>query len=476
MNINVLLIHNNNGENMKVIKSILEELSPSSDYIYNKIIICNNTLYYIYNEVLCDSKSINEYILGKIVLFNKNMINNIGDNLPNCNTKIIEYNEIINYLNNGYFILIFDKIYACELKSNLDRGVVNVTSELSISGSKDSFSEVFNTNLGLIRKRIKSSHLKCSCLNIGRYTESKIGLLYIDDICKESLVNNIRNKLLKIDIDGIIDSSYLKKALETNKSIFPTIMISERPDKASMALLEGKVVVLVDNSPYVLIIPSLFFDFFHTTDDYFQKNFNTSFIRIIRLLAFLISIFVPAIYISVTTRNYNLVPLPLLLVLKAGRTFVPFPAYIEAIFMICCFEILKESDLRMSSTTGSSISILGGLILGDAAVAAGVVSPIMIIVIAISSIAGLIFNSIELVNALRFYKILLLILSTILGIYGIVLGTVFLIYNISTTKIFGFKYFYLDKNELKDSFFRIDSKINKRNVNLTNNTIRGRYK
>ena len=143
----------------------------------------------------------------------------------------------------------------------------------------------------------------------------------------------------------------------------------------------------------------------------------------------MIAIFLPGIYIAVTTRNYDLVPFPLLMILKAGRTFVPFPAYIEALFMIICFEILKESDLRMSSTTGSAVSILGGLILGDAAVSAGIVSPIMIIIIAISSIAALIFPTVELVNAIRFYKILLLFLAALFGIYGVFLGTVYLLYH-----------------------------------------------
>ena len=273
-----------------------------------------------------------------------------------------------------------------------------------------------------------------------------------------------------------MDSSYLKFSLEDGKNLFPTIMMSERPDKCSMALLEGKVVILVENSCYGLILPSFLLDFFHTTDDYFQKSFNTTFIRIIRLFAFLIAVFLPALYISVTTRNYELVPFPLLLMLKAGRSFVPFPAYIEALFMIIAFEILKESDLRMSTTSGSAVSILGGLILGDAAVSAGIVSPIMIIIIAISSIAGLIFTSIELVNALRIYKIFLLILGTILGIYGVIFGGIIMFINIFKTKIFGFKYLEIDKNEIKDSIVKIDDNVRKRNTRLTNNVLRGRYK
>ena len=362
------------------------------------------------------------------------------------------------------------------LFSKLGRNISTVTSELSLTGPKDSFTEIYDTNLGLIKKRITSTKLKLKELNIGKYTNTKVGILYIDDICKESIINHVTNRLSKIDIDGIIDSSYLKYSLENKFNLFPTIILTERPDKCSMALLEGKIIVLVDNSCFALILPSFFIDFFHTTDDYYQKSINTSFIRIIRLLAFIIAIFIPALYISVTTRNYNLIPLPLLLMLKAGRTFVPFPAYIEALFMIICFEILKESDLRMSNTSGSAISILGGLILGDAAVAAGIVSPIMIIIIAISSIAGLIFTSIELSNTLRTYKILLLILSTFLGIYGVYIGLVILFYNILTTKIFGYSYLSLDKNELKDSIIKLDTNIKYRNSKLTNNIKRGSLK
>ena len=357
-----------------------------------------------------------------------------------------------------------------------DRAVSIIQSELGLSGPKDSFNEDLNTNLELIKKRIKSDKLKIDNINIGKYTNTSINILYIDGIVKKDLVNHVKKNLNKIDIDGIIDSSYLKNSLENNFNLFPTLMASERPDKCSMALLEGKIVILVDNSPYALILPSFFIDFFHTTDDYYQKAINTSFIRIIRFIAFLIAIFVPAIYISVTTRNYDLIPYDLLLVLKAGRTFVPFPAYIEALFMIVCFEILKESDLRMGNKSGSAISILGGLILGDAAVAAGIVSPIMIIVIAISSIAGLIFTSIELSNALRNYKILILVLSTIFGIYGVILGLFILLINLFSTETFGYNYLNIDKHEIKDSIIKINTNTRYRNSKLSSNVKRGRYK
>lgn len=451
--------------------------SLSKDYIQATIKVKGIKITYIYNETLIDTRNFNNLILEKLYLLNKKELKKLNIYFPYCNIKTISKNDIATYLNDGYVALIINNIiYTCEIKSNLDRGVQLIESELSLGGSKDSFSEIFNTNLGLIRRRIKSESLKLKTLTIGKYTNTKIAILYIDEICKMDLIHHIEKKLNKINIDGILDSSYLKYSLETKNQLFPTIIQTERPDKCSMALLEGKAVILVDNSPYALILPSFFLDFFHTTDDYFQKAFHTSFIRLIRVFAFIIAIETPAIYISVTTRNYDIIPYPLLLILKAGRTFVPFPAYIEALFMIICFEILKESDLRMSSTSGSAISILGGLILGDAAVAAGIVSPIMIIVIAISSIAGLIFHSNELVNTLRTYKILLLILSTLFGVYGVFIGNIHIIIQILNTEIFGYNYLSIDKNELKDSIIKIDTNIKKRNSKLTYNIIRGRYK
>lgn len=465
---------------MVSINELKKKVSPSNDYVFKKIKIDGKTIFLIFNAVLTDGGSIDENILRKLVLLNRKELKHIENYLPIRNIKIIKNEEILYYVNNGYLVVVTNKIYACEVKVKLDRGINMVDGELTIAGPKDSFTENFNSNLGLIRKRIKSSNLKVIDLEIGRSSKTKVGILYVKDIVKEEIPSRIMEVLSKIDIDGIIDSSYLKTALEGQKSYFPTIMMSERPDKSSMALLEGKVVIIVDMSPYALILPSFFIDFFHTTDDYYQKSFNTTFIRIIRLLAFFIAIFTPALYISVTTRNYNLIPLDLLLVLKAGRTFVPFPAYIEALFMIVCFEILKESDLRMSYTSGSSISILGGLILGDAAVSAGIVSPIMIIVIAISSIAGLIFSSVELENAIRIYKIFLLILGTIWGIYGVSIGAIYIAYKLLTLKMFGIPYLVpfipLEKNELKDTFIKGEQSVKKRNSFLTKNIIRGKYK
>ena len=463
----------------KIVNDIRKRL-PSKDYVYKKIKIDKKELYLIFNEVLCSGDEINESILKRLTLLNhKNF--DLENKLPANNIKIIKKDEIISYVNKGFVVcLTDDMIFAIEEKQKLERGITTIESELSLNGPKDSFSESFNTNLGLIRRRIKSEDLWWDEVTLGKSTETKVGILYMNNIVDKDLVEKVKARLNLIDIDGIIDSSYLKDNLENNNSFFPTISSTERPDKVAMSLLEGKVAIIVDMSSYVLILPNFFIDFFHTVDDYYQKSINVTFIRCIRILAFFISIFIPAYYIAVTTYNQNSIFLSLLLLLKAQRTAVPFPAIVEALFMIISFEILRESDLRMSSTTGSAISILGGLILGDAAVSAGIMSPIMIIVIAISSIAGFVFTSIELVNAIRLYRIIFLLLATVLGVYGIYLGAIYLLYKLITLTSFDKPYLApfspFIKNEMNDAIYKRDNKGEKsRNPLLTNNKKRGKY-
>lgn len=467
----------------QIIENLKQQTGVSKDYIYRHFTIDKVELDLIFNEVLTSSDNINDFILTRLTKLKRRALKNLVNTLPDRNILEIKEDEILYYVNNGFLVIITKyQMLAIEERINLDRGVSEVSSEINIKGPKDAFSETFNINLGLIRKRIKSCDLECFDTIIGRKTETRVGILYMRNITDQDLIEKVKLKLSTIDIDGIIDSTYLKENLESkNNSFFPTVMSTERPDKASMALLEGKVVVIVDMSPYVLIMPNFFLDFFHTVDDYYQKPANTTFIRLVRLFAFIIAIFVPALYIMVTTHNHDFISLDILLSLKAQRESVPFSALTEALFMMLCFEILRESDVRMSATSGSAISILGGLILGDAAVSAGIISPIMIIVIAISAISGLTFTSIELVSAIRWWRLIMMILAAAFGVTGIIIGTIALFIRLLTIKNFDRKYLTpfipFIKSELKDSFIKTDNEGEKyRNRALTHNVKRGHFR
>ena len=467
-----------------VICMLLEKIKQNinlEDIIYRDIKMSNKTITVIEIDTITNSFDINNFILKRLTILEKqsDLYNYLYNNIPCVNMKeLTDYKEAIKLLLNAFTIMVIDdKAIAFETINFPIRGVSESTYEKAITGPKDSFIEHLNTNIGLIRKRIKSPNLKLENVNVGKYSNTQVSIMYIDGIAKTDLKDKILNKIKDINIDGIIDSGYLKKYLTKSKSIFPTIKVTERPDLSSQALLEGKIVILVDNSPNALILPSFFIDYFHTSDDYYQKHVNITFIRIIRLLAFIISIILPSFYIAITTYNVDFIPINLLVNFISQRTMVPFPAFIEALIMIISFEILRESDARIPSTWGSAISILGGLVLGEAAVSAGILSPIMIIVVAISAISGLVFQSVEVVNAIRWWRFLLIILSSLLGLYGIFLGIILIITNLSDTKSFDSDYLYpfapINFEEQKDGFIKTNEKIKKRNPILSNNHIRG---
>lgn len=471
-----------------IISKIKIATGNSKDLIYKEIVIQNKTICLVFSEVLTSGEDINNYILkniSKIIDFNIDISNGLYDffynSIPSHNvSKIKDLDELLNKLFNGFVIFIDgDKYFGMEMRASLDRGVTNVVNEISLRGPKDAFTENFNKNLGLVRRRIKSPDLFVKDLEVGKQTKTKIGVCYMNSICKIKNVELILQRLEKINIDGIIDASYLKDYLSNPKNLFPTIVSTERVDVASQALLEGKILILTDTSPYGLVLPSFFIDFFHTPDDYYQKEISISFIRIIKLIAFFIAIFLPAYYIAITTHNHDAISTNLLLNFISQRQNVPFPALVEALLMTISFEILRESDLRMSSTMGTAVSILGGLILGDALVSAGIVSPIMIIVVATSMISGLVFTSVDLTSAVRFYRIALMILAAFFGLFGIFIGGMFLIIHLVSLKTLEEDYLApfspLIKVEQQDALVKVSSKVKYRNPLLTNkNKVRGR--
>ena len=473
---------------MNYIDRIKQESNNAVDYLYKQIKLNNNIIDLISIETIASSSDINDFILKKISFLDNLNINDLEEYLFNYLPAISikrakDYNEAIDKLMNGFAILIInnEKFLAIETRRDLTRGVSEADYERSIIGPKDSFIEHFNTNVGLIRRRIKDINLHLEEVMIGKYSKTKVGVMYLNGVCKPNIKDKILEKLKKINIDGIIDSGYIRKWINKNSSLFPTIKTTERPDLASQSILEGKIVIITDNSPDILILPTFFIDYFHTSDDYYQKSVNVTFIRIIRFIAFIIAIFLPSYYIAITTYNVDFIPINLLINFVSQRGSVPFPAFIEAFIMIISFEILRESDVRIPSSMGTAISILGGLVLGDAAVSAGIISPIMIIVVAISVISGLIFQSVEAINAIRWWRFSLMILSALFGLYGIFLGIVLIITNLSDTKSFDKDYLYpyapINFKEQQDGFIKTgNEKIKYRNPLLSDNKIRGKIK
>ena len=379
----------------------------------------------IYLESITNSLVISDVLI-------KNIINNYNQKdlknfIPNVNTIEIKLEQAPYYLTCGFSLVVYkEQILAIETRLYLDRSINESSGEPVIRGPKDSFNENYLNNIGLIRKRIKNEELTINTYTIGKLTNTNISIIYMENLVNKKQLKTLEQEIKKLDVDSIIDSGYLRKALNREFSTFPKVLSTERPDLTCINLLKGRIVIIVENSPFALILPFSFFEFLNNPEDKYELTINSIFTKTIRFLAFLITLFLPALYIAATSYNKNIIPLQLLISLSSQVRMLPFTIVYEVIILVTLFEILREGDIRVPSKMGSSISIVGGLILGDAAVSAGIVSSIAVIIVAITSITSLLFTDIDFINGLRTWRYILILTSAIFGIIGILIATIIL--------------------------------------------------
>ncbi len=461
-----------------VINKLKKDTNNDDNIVYRKKKILYKEIYIIYNQTITSSSDISNFIIRSLNNIYIPTIKNIKNKINNFKYKELNnYNDLTYYLNSGFTIIIYsqNKYIALETRKDLSRGITTPTTENTPRGALDSFTENIENNIGLIKRRIKSNDLWIKNYRMGKYTDTSVSLLYIKSIAKEKLVNDVDKLLKKINIDGIIATGTIRNLIEKeNKNNFPNVMTAEKPYTAIKYLLQGNVVILADNDPFALIMPTTINDYFISEEDDFAKSINVSLTRIIRYITFAITLLTPGVYIAMTTYNQEIIPTELLIGIAAQRENVPFSTFVEALLMMVSFEILRESDLKIPSFASSAISIVGALILGEAAVSAGIVSPIMIIVIAITSISALTFVEPEFINAMRLYRFLFMIGGALFGIHGILLVFIFMIINLSSYDFLGMPYLTpfappITAN-LKDSIIKTPTiNLNKRNHMLTDN-------
>lgn len=463
----------------KIIKNLTNMQEHFPDLIVKKIKVgVFKHVYIITTDSVSSGDKVNDFILKYYA--NKSLIKKsfesikkeINNFVPAINMKeITKEEDVLYFVYNGFTVILADgekEGYAFETRAEIDRGVTESSSEPNIKGPKDSFTENYQKNIGLIRKRIKSESLFLDEVTLGKESKTKVGIFYMNNICEDELVNSVKEKLNEINIDGILDNGYLKELLKKeNHTVFPTIISTEKPDNASKNILDGKVAIVMENSPNVLLVPTLFIDFIKNQEDYNQKAFFSSFIRVIRLIAFWLAILMPGFYIAITTCDQEVIPTSLLINFATQREGVPFPAIIEALILLISFEILNEGDSRVPSARTTSLSILGALILGEAAVSAGIISPIMVIVIAITSICSLLFSYLDIQGAIRFWRYVLMFFASFFGIIGLFVGMLFMLVNLCSIKSFGKPYLMpfapIYKNSWRNAVLRFSlSKINRR--------------
>lgn len=450
-------------ENIAYLKELLND---TSDVVYREFNIRNFRAAVVYIDGMADKALINNFVLESVMLSSERIDNvmQIKDNILTVSDmkEVLKLTDGINSMLSGDTLMFVDGIPALFVIATRfwpARGVSEPSGETVIRGGRDGFTETIRFNTALIRRRIRDTRLKITPKSVGIRSKTDVAIIYIDDIVNQDVLKRIKKRIENINIDAVLDSGYIEQFIEDDKwSPFPQMQSTERPDVVAAALYEGRVAILVDNSPFALIVPATLPSLFQTPDDYYQRWMNSSMLRIIRFFAIFIGMIMPALYVAVTSFHTSIIPTKFAYSIAASREGVPFPAFVETLIMEFALAFLIEAVVRLPKAIGSTIGIVGGLIIGQSAVSAGIVSPIMIIIVSITAIASFITPNYEVSSALRLCRFMLIVLATIIGLYGISLGLILILIHLVKLKSFGIPYLsplvHPHKKDFKDVFIR----------------------
>ncbi|WP_102028157.1 spore germination protein [Salirhabdus sp. Marseille-P4669] len=353
----------------------------------------------------------------------------------------------------------FESVFLFDTYKENQRSITEPESEQVIRGPREGFIESITANISLLRKRLPTADFRINYHSVGELTKSKVAIVYLDGIVNGRLVKEVKRRLDQIKIDRILDSGYIEQFIEDNpRSPFPQVRNTERPDVAVGNLAEGRVVILVDGSPNVLIVPATFNTFYQTSEDYNMRFIMATLVRWIRLAALLFSLLMPSLYVALISFHPELIPTSFAVAVMSGRAGIPFPAVVEVFLMEGAMEVLREATIRMPKQIGSALSIVGVLVVGDAAVSAGFVSPITVVVIALTSIGSFATPSYNMAIGFRMVRFPLLLITGILGFYGFILGVLLINNHLISLKSFGVPYMApvtpMNFGGIKDTLFR----------------------
>ncbi len=339
------------------------------------------------------------------------------------------------------------------------RGIEEPRSEAVVRGPRNGFAETIRMNTAQIRLKLKDPKLRIKGLQVGQRGNTSVAVAYIDGVAEPHIVGEVVRRIEAIDIDAVLDSGYIEQFIEdTHWTPFPLIQNTERPDKVVANLLEGKVAILCDGSPFVLIAPAVFNQFYHSPEDYYERHLIATLIRIIRIISMGMAVLLPSLYIAFSSFHPEMIPSRLVIAMAAGRSTVPFPSIVEAFLMEITMEILREASVRLPGPIGPTIGIVGALVVGQAAVEAGIVSPIMVIVVALTTIGSFASPSYSAAIALRMLRFPMMAAAALFGLYGIMLFLILVVIHLCSLKSFGVPYMAplapYRRKDIKDSFYR----------------------
>ncbi|MCJ8008319.1 spore germination protein [Lederbergia wuyishanensis] len=434
-------------ENIEKFRAIYENCY---DVVFRSVLLFENKLaMIIYIEGLSDVEGIEEYVITPLkknqtikkepfdeLLYNQLAVGKIQ--------KIHLLADCIESISSGCPILLIDgENYALSLGLAKweTRSIEEPEGESVIKGPREGFIESLGVNTSLIRRIIKSPALKIKTMKIGTYTTTTVAITYVEGLVDQTLITEVENRLNRIKIDGILESEYIEELIEDNPySPFPQFLSTERPDVVCGNLLEGRVAILVEGTPFAIIAPITFFSLLQTQEDYYQRYMITTLIRWLRYLFTGISLFLPSIYVAITTFHQEMIPGALLFSIASARETVPFPAIVEVLLMEITFEALREAGIRLPKQIGSAISIVGALVIGQSAVQAGLVSAPMVIVVAITGIASFLIPRYVAGISIRMLRFPIILLGSSLGLLGIMLGVIAIAIHLCSLRSLGVPY------------------------------------
>ena len=454
----------NIGKDLTKNEKILKALLCSDDVIFFEFTAGNKNALAVYVDSITDKETLGLQVIFPLKNANVSQsVKKLAKTITCANVKTVtEIKEAANEVLNGSTVILIDGKaggFAADVKKFDVRAIAEPPTELAIRGPRNGFIESIKTNLSLVRRYLKTTALKIETTEIGKYSSTTVAIMSIDGITDPSLVKKIKNKLENVKIDGIPDSSYVSKILyERKNSLFKQVGSTERPDVLIERMLEGRIGILVDGSPFALTLPYLLIEDFQTAEDYYISHYRANLVRALRVLAIFLSVFLPGLFVAAQLFHLQLIPLNFLLTIVNSIKGIPLSPSLEMFFLLLIFEILNETSIRMPKYVGMALAVVGALVLGETAVNAGLVSTPAVLIMAMSGIS--IYTVPELTETTSILRFIVLLIAGSIGGYGIVLTEAFLTCYLCASENYGVPYVApyspLILNDLQDGIYMSD--------------------
>ncbi len=460
------------SENLTTIQSIF---ANCTDFAYRELKIGQEQVpvLLLYVNGITDEQTVNQDILKSLVNIrcsnlevsgshNLEIIKNVFLEIGNI-TEISTIGEVADAVLTGSVALLLEgtaRALKIGTKGFEGRIVTESITEGVVRGPREGFTESLRTNTALLRRKIKTPNLKLEKFVLGRTTKTEVNIAYLEGTANPKVVAEVKKRISLIDVDSVLESAYIEEMIEDEPfTVFPQIDHSERPDKIAAGILQGQVAIFTDGTPFVLIVPTMMFQFLQSSEDYYDRSIYATSVRVVRFIFLNFALLLPAIYIAIVTFHRGLLPTPLLLSITAAREGVPFPTIVEVLFMEVTFEALREAGIRLPKPVGQAVSIVGGLVIGNAAVQASMVSPTTVIVVALTGISSFGIPSYSFALAIRILRFGMICLAATLGLFGMLLGLLVMQAHLVSLRSFGVPYFApiapFNLKDMKDSVMRL---------------------